>query len=163
MEKGYLVCVDDEPSVLETLREQLQESFGDTHEIEIANSAEEGLQLIEEIRGSGAIVEVVVTDQVMPGMKGDEFLEEVHRRLPESIKILLTGQAGLDNAIHAVNYGGLNRYVEKPWNKENLRRDVAELIARFKENIDNQRMLNNLEKRVHELEADLDRLRSADD
>ena len=46
MEKGYLVCVDDEPSVLETLREQLQESFGDTHEIEIANSAEEGLQLI---------------------------------------------------------------------------------------------------------------------
>lgn len=159
MEKGYFVCVDDEVSVLETLREQLREHFGDSHEIEIANSAEEGLDLIKEIEGSGGLVEVIITDQVMPGMKGDQFLEALHKDHPDAIKILLTGQAGLDNAIHAINYGGLNRYVEKPWNMDTLKRDIEELITRFRENIENQRLLNNLEGRVAQLEEENRRLR----
>lgn len=160
MEKGYFVCVDDEVSVLETLREQLRDHFGSSHEIEVASSAEEALKLIEEIEGSGGVVEVVITDQVMPGMKGDQFLERVHQRNAECIKILLTGQAGLDNAINAINYGGLNRYVEKPWNMETLRRDIEELIARFRQNIENQRLLNQLEARVLQLESENERLRS---
>jgi two-component system chemotaxis response regulator CheY len=160
MEKGYFVCVDDEVSVLETLREQLRDHFGSSHEIEVASSAEEALKLIEEIEGSGGVIEVVITDQVMPGMKGDQFLERVHQRNAECIKILLTGQAGLDNAINAINYGGLNRYVEKPWNMETLRRDIEELIARFRQNIENQRLLNQLEARVLQLESENERLRS---
>jgi two-component system, chemotaxis family, chemotaxis protein CheY len=159
MEKGYFVCVDDEVSVLETLREQLRDHFGSSHEIEVAPSAEEALKLIEEIEGSGGVIEVVITDQVMPGMKGDQFLERVHQRNAECIKILLTGQAGLDNAINAINYGGLNRYVEKPWNMETLRRDIEELIARFRQNIENQRLLNQLEARVLQLESENERLR----
>ena len=51
MEKGYFVCVDDEISVLETLREQLREHFGQSHEIEVATSAEEAIELIKEIEG----------------------------------------------------------------------------------------------------------------
>ncbi len=163
MEKGYFVCVDDEVSVLETLREQLREHFGDSHEIEIANSAEEGLDLIKEIEGSGGLIEVIITDQVMPGMKGDQFLETLHKDHPDAIKILLTGQAGLDNAIHAINYGGLNRYVEKPWNMDTLKRDIEELITRFRENIENQRLLNNLEGRVARLEEENRRLRDQAD
>ncbi|MCB1309021.1 MAG: response regulator [Leptospiraceae bacterium] len=159
MEKGYFVCVDDEVSVLETLREQLREHFGETHEVEVASSAEEALNLIDEIQGTGGLIEVIITDQVMPGMKGDRFLEEIHRRHPDTIKILLTGQAGLDSAIHAVNYGGLNRYVEKPWNFDTLRKDIEELINKFKQNIENQRMLNNLENRVRLLEEENQRLR----
>ncbi len=161
MEKGYFVCVDDEVSVLETLREQLREHFGGTHEIEVASSAEDALGLIDEIEKSGGIIEVIITDQVMPGMKGDQFLEKVNQARGECIKILLTGQAGLDNAIHAINYGGLNRYVEKPWNMETLRRDIEELITRFRQNIENQRLLHSLEQRVSALEEENAALRGA--
>lgn len=161
MEKGYILCVDDEISVLETLREQLREHFGQSHEIEVATSAEEGLSLISQIRETGGFVEVIITDQVMPGIKGDQFLEEVHRNLPDTIKILLTGHAGLASAIHAVNKGGLNRYIEKPWNMENLKDDIAGLIQKFRENVENQRMLSLLEKRIAELENENQELRTA--
>ncbi len=82
MNKGYIICVDDEISVLETIQQQLRNEFGESHEIEIANSAEEALTLMEEIQNSGHVIEVIITDQVMPGMKGSQFLEEVHKKLP---------------------------------------------------------------------------------
>jgi len=155
MEKRYFVCVDDEASVLDTLRQQLRTHFGQSHEIEVAGSAEEALDLIADIQNSGGLIELIITDQVMPGMKGDSFLEQVQKVLPDTIKILLTGQAGLDSAIHAINKGGLNRYVEKPWNMDSLKEDIAELIEKFKQNIENQRMLKALEMRVAELEKEL--------
>ncbi|MBE7436922.1 MAG: response regulator [Spirochaetales bacterium] len=155
MEKRYFVCVDDEASVLDTLRQQLRTHFGHSHEIEVAQSAEEALELIDDIHSSGGMIELIITDQVMPGMKGDSFLEQVQKVLPDTIKILLTGQAGLDSAIHAINKGGLNRYVEKPWNMESLKEDITELIEKFKQNIENQRMLKALEMRVAELEREL--------
>ncbi len=155
MEKGYILCVDDEVSVLETLREQLRLHFGQTHEIEVASSAEEALDLISQIRDSGGLIEVIITDQVMPGIKGDQFLEEVHKQLPDTIKILLTGHAGLASAIHAVNKGGLNRYIEKPWNMDSLKDDIAQLIHRFREHVENQRMVALLEQRVMELETQM--------
>jgi two-component system chemotaxis response regulator CheY len=161
MQKGYIVCVDDELSVLETLREQLRDHFGESHEIEVAQSAEEALRLIKDIQESGELIEVIITDQVMPGMKGDEFLAEIQRLLPESIKILLTGQAGLDSAINAINKGGLNRYVEKPWNMDRLKEDIQELITKFRQNIENQRMLQNLEARVAALESENEQLRGS--
>lgn len=154
VEKGYILCVDDEVSVLETLREQLRQHFGQTHDIEVASSAEEALSLISQIRDSGGLIEVIITDQVMPGMKGDHFLEEVHKQLPDTIKILLTGHAGLASAIHAINKGGLNRYIEKPWNMDNLKEDISQLIHRFREHVENQRMLTLLERRLAQMESE---------
>jgi two-component system, chemotaxis family, chemotaxis protein CheY len=154
MGKGYIICVDDEVSVLETLQEQLRERFSKTHEIEIAESAENALSLIDEIQESGEVIEVIISDQVMPGMKGDKFLEEIHRKLPDAIKILLTGQAGLDSAIRAINHGGLSRYVEKPWNIDLLSRDIQELITKFRQNLENQHMLKELNRRILELEKE---------
>ncbi len=161
MDKGYIICVDDEVSVLETLQEQLRNHFGHTHEIEVAGSAEEALSLIEEIHDSNQTIELIISDQVMPGMKGDKFLEEIHRKLPDAIKILLTGQAGLDSAIHAINYGGLNRYVEKPWNIDSLTKDIRELIEKFRQNLENQHMLNALNRKIEELEEENKRLQTS--
>lgn len=160
MDKGYIICVDDEVSVLETLQEQLRNHFGETHEIEVATSAEEALSLIDEVHESNQTIELIISDQVMPGMKGDKFLEEIHKKLPEAIKILLTGQAGLDSAIHAINYGGLNRYVEKPWNIDSLAKDIRELIEKFRQNFENQHMLNALNRKIEELEEENKRLQS---
>lgn len=153
MEKGFIICVDDDLAVVETLREQLLRHFGESHEVEIATAGDEGLALIKDLMSRGGSVEVVITDQVMPGLKGDELLEAVHQLLPETIKILLTGQAGLGDAIDAVNRGGLNLFVEKPWDMDAIHGDIDRLIHRYRQNVENQRMLRRLEARVRDLEA----------
>lgn len=152
MGKGFIICVDDEITVLETLTEQLRSRFGRSHEIESAQSAEEALALIDEILNNQEIVEMVISDQVMPGMKGDAFLEEVHKLLPDAIKIMLTGQAGLDSAIHAINQGGLSRYFEKPWDIDVLSQDIQNLLDTFQANLENQRLIANLNQKIAELE-----------
>ncbi|WCL50270.1 response regulator [Leptospira sp. GIMC2001] len=152
MSKGFIICVDDEVSVLETLTEQLRAKFGDSHEIESAVSAEDAMALIDEIHSNQEIVELIISDQVMPGMKGDEFLKEVHKKLPDAIKIMLTGQAGLDSAINAINEGGLSRYVEKPWNIEEFSKDIQGLLNKFHANLENQRLIAQLNQRIAELE-----------
>ena len=138
---------------METLREQLRDYFGDTHEIEVATSAEEALTLIDDINGAGGLIEMIISDQVMPGMKGDLFLEEVHKKFPDTIKIMLTGQAGKLNVANALNRGGLNRYVEKPWNFDDLKDEITDLIIKFRENIENQRLIKSLENRIADLEG----------
>jgi two-component system chemotaxis response regulator CheY len=152
MEKGFIICVDDEQSVVLTLKEQLAKYFGETHEIEIATSGEEAWAIIQDIIKEGGSVEVVITDQVMPGMKGDELLEKVNNLIPDTIKILLTGQAGLEDTIDAINKGGLNYFVEKPWNIEELHKHIERLIQKYKENVENHRLIKQLEARVKELE-----------
>lgn len=158
--KSYFICVDDEQSVIETLREQLREHFKETHEVEVAISAEDALRLIEDITSSGGKLEVVITDQVMPGMKGDKFLEVVAKKHPECIKILLTGQATLPDAIYAINKGGLNLYVEKPWDMDNLKEDIERLVKKYRQNIENQRILHELEDRISVLEKGSEEIRS---
>src|SRR5436305_14398605 len=64
----------------------------------------------------------------MPGMKGVELLEEVHKRSPGTTKILLTGQAGLDAVVAAINKAGLNRYIPTPWDEAALRLTVENLL-----------------------------------
>lgn len=152
MSKGFIICVDDEVTVLETLTEQLRYRFGGSHEIESAQSAEEALSLIDEIQNGQEIVELIISDQVMPGMKGDEFLELVHKKLPDAIKIMLTGQAGLDSAIHAINQGGLSRYFEKPWNIEEFTNEIQALLEKFRTNLENQRIIASLNQKIAELE-----------
>lgn len=151
--KGIIICVDDEPTVVETLKEQLNSYFSETHNVLTANSGEEALELISVVRANDDIVELVITDQVMPHMKGDEFLKAINQILPDTIKILLTGQAGLDSAIKAINQGGLDRYIEKPWDMNALKNDIQILIDKFRQNLENQYLLNNLEARIRELEG----------
>jgi two-component system chemotaxis response regulator CheY len=65
---------------------------------------------------------------------------------------LLTGQAGLEDTIDAINKGGLNYFVEKPWNIEELHKNIERLIQKYKENVENHRLIKQLEARVKELE-----------
>ena len=130
MSKDYVVCVDDEQAVLNQLSAQLTRRFGATHLVECAESAEEALALIPELSAEGD-VQLVICDQVMPGMKGDRFLEIVNRQWPEVMKVLLTGQAGLASAIYAINNAGLHRYVEKPWEAEDLNLTVEGLLTQY--------------------------------
>lgn len=151
--RPHIVCVDDEQAVLNQLSAQLSRRFGATHFVECAESAEEALGLIGEVFTNGDRVELVLCDQVMPGMKGDHFLEAVHESHPEIMKVLLTGQAGLDSAIYAINHASLDRYIEKPWAPEDLNLSIQSLLTQYQLRRDLDQHRTRLEKRGRDLQG----------
>jgi two-component system, probable response regulator PhcQ len=101
-----VLLVDDEPHVLSSLRRGLHE---EPFEILCAHSAQEALVFLQ-----AKPVDVVVSDQDMPGTPGTVFLAEVHKAYPDTIRFMLTGKATLDVAIEAVNSGAISRFLTKP-------------------------------------------------
>ncbi len=159
MEKPVILCVDDEKGILDSLEEQLYSEFGNEFVIELAESGEEGLELIEEWLERGAEIPVVLADYLMPGMKGDQFLIRIHERLPESRTIMLTGQAGLAAVTATINRANLYRYIAKPWEKNDLILTIREAVASFRrdrtilaQNADLQVLNERLVKLNRELE-----------
>ena|SRR5688572_24617732 len=124
-DQGVLLCVDDELIVLTALKDQLRRAFGNDFHIEVAESAEEALELLDELAGQGHKLLVIVSDWLMPGMKGDEFLVEAHHRFPTVVKIMLSGQAQQEAVDRARREAGLHEFLAKPWN-------AAELIDTIK-------------------------------
>jgi DNA-binding NtrC family response regulator len=120
MEKGVLLCVDDEIIVLTALKDQLRRAFGNEFVIDVAESAEEALELLDELSGQGHKLLVIVSDWLMPGMKGDEFLIEAHKRFPSVVKIMLSGQAETAAVDRARREAALHDFLSKPWNAQAL-------------------------------------------
>ncbi|MBU4228810.1 MAG: response regulator, partial [Proteobacteria bacterium] len=112
-EKGKILFVDDEENILRSL----QRLFMD-EEIEVftASSGAKGLEILARETEVG----VIVSDQRMPEMTGVDFLEKSKAISPQSIRILLTGYADVNAAIDAINRGGTFRYLNKPWNDDEL-------------------------------------------
>jgi diguanylate cyclase (GGDEF)-like protein len=151
--KEHIICVDDEEGILTALRQQLGARFGDECQIEVAQSGQDALELVEELKREGEPLAVMIADQIMPGMKGVELLEEVHKRSPGTTKILLTGQAGLDAVVAAINRAGLNRYIPKPWDEPDLRLTVENLLRTFRLHRENELLVEDLIRKNAELEA----------
>lgn len=120
MPRATVLCVDDEAIILQGLREQLRRGLGGEVDIELAESGEEGLELLDELTRDGGTVALVISDQLMPGMRGEAFLAEVHQRDPRILTVLLTGQATADAVGLAVNNARLYRYIGKPWDEGDL-------------------------------------------
>ena len=120
MERGVLLCVDDEIIVLTALKDQLRRAFGNRFLIDVAESAEEALELLEELAEQGHTLLVIVSDWQMPGMKGDEFLVQAHQQFPMVVKIMLSGQAEPAAVERARHEAGLHEFLAKPWNAEEL-------------------------------------------
>ncbi len=120
MSKATILCVDDEVVILDSLEIQLQNAFKDEYAYEMAESADEALEIIEELEEENTEIIVIVSDWLMPGMKGDEFLIKIHEKFPNVIKILLTGQADEDAIQRAKREANLHRYLSKPWDSEGL-------------------------------------------
>jgi CheY-like chemotaxis protein len=108
MEKAQrprVLCVDDEPNVLAGLALHLRRRY----DVETAESGMHGLELLRR-----APVAVVISDMRMPGMDGAAFLSRVRSHSPDTVRLLLTGQADLESAIAAVNEGQIFRFLTKP-------------------------------------------------
>ncbi|MGQ9862984.1 MAG: SpoIIE family protein phosphatase [Bacteroidia bacterium] len=129
--RPVIVCVDDEKIILDSLQEQILRRLGDRFDCEVAESPEEGLELIEDLIQEKREIAVVISDHIMPRMYGDQFLIEVHQKLPSTLKILLTGQASMDAVRNAINHARLHRYVMKPWQEEDLMLAVEEAALSY--------------------------------
>ena len=120
MSKPVILCVDDEMVVLNSLKIQLKNEFQDSYLYEIAESADEAMEIIEELQEDEIDILVIVSDWLMPGIKGDEFLIKVHQRFPNIIKIMLTGQADAEAIERANQQANLHACLHKPWKGKDL-------------------------------------------
>ncbi|OQA62571.1 MAG: HD domain-containing protein [Treponema sp.] len=129
MKRKHILCVDDEAIILQSLRHELRNipGLGEII-IDTADSGPKALEIIEGYRKEGIEVPLIISDQRMPFMSGDSFLETAHDKLPESLKILLTGYSDFDAVIRLVNKNILYRYLSKPWDHEDLALTLREAL-----------------------------------
>ena len=118
--KSAILCVDDEPIILESLQEQLEKHFGNYYIYETAENADEGMEIIEELAEEGVKILIIVSDWLMPGTKGDEFLIKVHKKFPSIVTVMLTGQANEEAVQRAKEEANLFAVLHKPWSDTEL-------------------------------------------
>ncbi|MCS7086962.1 MAG: response regulator, partial [Bacteroidia bacterium] len=109
--KPVILCIDDEKMLLETLERLIWRHLGREFDVETADSGEEAVELLEELIAEGRQVALIISDQLMPGIKGDAFLSRAMKLTPHTPKILLTGQADMQAVVNAVNDARLFRFV----------------------------------------------------
>ncbi|MCG8374723.1 MAG: response regulator [Balneolales bacterium] len=133
MEKQiYILVVEDELEVMDALVNDLQ-SFETYFPVETANSSEEAKKVVEQIYYGGNEIGLILCDHVLPGQNGVDFLIELHADVlkHDSKKVLVTGQAGLEDTIHAINSADLDHYIAKPWTKEQLDSVVVKQLTDY--------------------------------
>lgn len=140
-----VLLVDDEANVLAGLRRALRR---EPYEIVCAASAVEALNILR-----GAPVDVVISDQEMPGMCGTEFLARVRELYPDTERIILTGKATLDVAVRAINDGAISRFITKPCRLEELAVTIRQAIERRRLLREAQRLLQIVRRQSDLIEA----------
>ena len=123
-----ILCVDDERIVLDSLLDQFMLTFGDKYHFEVAMSADEAWEVIEYMVEDGYEMVLVISDWLMPGIKGDKFLVDLHKKFPQTVKIMLTGQAEQDAVKNAMENAELYAYIRKPWSEEELIRHINQAL-----------------------------------
>jgi DNA-binding NtrC family response regulator len=145
MEKSKLLLVDDEPNLTSALVRSLDRSQFD---IFTADSAQQGLMIL-----AGNDIDVVVSDERMPGMTGSQFLTEVRKKWPNTIRMILSGQADLEAAVRAINEGEVYRFLLKPCHPKELQMTILQGLQHKKLVAQSRRLLQEHMKTVNLLEA----------
>jgi diguanylate cyclase (GGDEF)-like protein/PAS domain S-box-containing protein len=122
-ESRTLLIVDDEPNILKALQRLLQE---EGYRVLTAGDAAAGLELLASNR-----VQVIISDQRMPGMRGIEFLRRARDLYPDTVRIILSGYADLETVVEAVNEGALYKFLTKPWQDDLLLQQIREAFLYF--------------------------------
>ena len=116
-----VLFVDDEPQVLEGIQRTLRKQV----DLQTATSGEDGLRLLSEA-GPFALV---VSDMRMPAMNGAQFLAKAREQAPDTVRMILSGQADFQATIAAVNEGHIYRFLSKPCPPDQLLAAVADGVA----------------------------------
>ena len=110
-----LLCVDDEPQVLNAIERDLRSHYGNKYRIVKAGSGAAALDLLKRLKERDDLVALFLVDQRMPGMTGTELLAKARKIFPGAKKVLLTAYADTEAAISCINAIGLDHYLMKPW------------------------------------------------
>jgi diguanylate cyclase (GGDEF)-like protein len=156
-QSSIILCVDDDSTVLNALRSMMENNFGPLLEVEFAESGEEALEIDAELRAQGRELSLVISDFMMPGLRGDELLVQLHDRSPNTIKILLTGHSDLSGVKRAINQANLYRFLEKPFLNEDLVLTVRAAIRAYQQ----ERDLIRQNESLHRMNAELETLVAA--
>ena len=151
MEKIVILCVDDEPTVLNSLKIDLRRALGQTCFIETAQGGEETLELLEELQADGYQLAVVIADYIMPGLKGDELLKRIHETHPNAINIMLSGQADLDAVARSIEHARLYRFMSKPWRVDDLTLTAEKALQLYR----SSRQIEAKNAEIYQLNTDL--------
>lgn len=142
----HIMIVDDEENVLKALKRELLDEEG--YEIHTYPDARVALQDLKSFP-----FKVIISDERMPGLSGSEFLSLVSLRAPDTVRIMLTGQATIEAAMQAVNRGEIYRFFTKPWNGAELKMSIRSAIDKYDLEKENRRLLaivrNQKEKLDH--------------
>jgi EAL domain-containing protein (putative c-di-GMP-specific phosphodiesterase class I)/DNA-binding response OmpR family regulator len=138
-----LLLVDDEVNILAALKRLLRP---DNYDIHTANCGEQGLEMLAQLP-----VDVIISDQRMPGLNGADFLRQACIMKPETLRIMLSGYTELQSVTEAVNEGAIYKFLTKPWNDEQLRAHVADAFRMKEIADDNLRLNTEVRTANHEL------------
>ena len=144
--KHKILCVDDEPDILQALERMLRKDY----EILTATSGAEGLEILKNEK-----VSLIISDQRMPEMTGVEFLKQSISIQQEPMRVLLTGYTDVESIVNAVNQGEIYRYLTKPW-------DPVDLLNTIKQAIDTYELTAEIKQKNIELKLALDELKTLD-
>ena len=120
MSKKVILFVDDEKIILQSLKAQIKKHFGNQYTYEFAESGEEAWEIIQELHKEGTQILLIVSDWLMPNMRGDELLIQIHQKFPEIIKVMLTGQADHTAIERTRKEANLHSCLQKPWSEHEL-------------------------------------------
>jgi adenylate cyclase len=170
MKKPVIICIDDEITILDSLKIQLKKSFNADYLVETALGGEDALELVEELLEDKYEIALVISDYIMPDLKGDEVLRRIHTISPKTLKIMLTGQASIEAVGNAIKYAKLYRYISKPWHSEDLSLTVSEALYSYLQdkklatkNAELQQVNQALEESNSQQSRLIDRLRENED
>ena len=140
-----ILCVDDERNVLKSLQRVFMDE--DDYEILVAESGEEGLEVLKEVSD----IAVIISDYRMPGMDGVDFLSQVYEHWPDTIRIVLSGFADTAMVVEAINLSHIFKFVPKPWNDEELKVTVTMGLQHRGLKLQNDRLNDELQEKNNEL------------
>ncbi|HUE09390.1 MAG TPA: response regulator [Steroidobacteraceae bacterium] len=135
-----ILLVDDEPNITDALKRALRR---EPYEFLTATSGAAALQLLERLH-----VDVVVSDEQMPGMSGSEFLAIVRKQFPDTIRMILSGQASLEAAVRAINEGEVYRFFLKPCNPTDLIFTIQQALAHKRLEEQSRRLLREYQRQA---------------
>jgi response regulator RpfG family c-di-GMP phosphodiesterase len=141
--KINVLYVDDEVGNLNAFKASFRRDFN----VFTAESADEGYEIIKQNE-----IEIILTDQRMPGKTGVEFLQSVIKTHPETMRILVTGYSDITAVIDAVNKGKIYRYISKPWNNEALRMSLNQAYEVYSLRKENRALTESLLQANNQLE-----------
>jgi len=150
-----ILCVDDEEGILNSLKRLLRK---EPYKIFTAAGGVAGLELL-----SQHPVQIVISDQRMPGMSGTQFLQEVKKEWPDTIRVILSGYAEADSILESINQGEVYRFLAKPWKDESLKATIRQCFDHYDMIQENHQLhdqtrqhLNDLKRMNNLLEASVE-------